>query len=66
MEQTADLMGVVTPQTVWPGLSMKQQQMVMQTIASICRQMVIQHQEGNYLEPGKHGEHQTQTAHQDN
>jgi hypothetical protein len=62
MEQTTNGRGVVQPQTVWPTLNMKQQQLVLQTIVSICQQMVSQYQEENNDEFGKQPERPNATT----
>jgi len=62
MEQTTECMRAVKPQTVWLTLKVKQQQRVLQTTVSICRQMVMQHQEENNDEFRKQTESPNETT----
>ena len=62
MEQTTERMRAMKPPMVWPTLNVEQQQQVLQTMVSICQQMVMQYQEENNDDTGKQTEHPNEAA----
>jgi hypothetical protein len=62
MEQATNGRSAVTPQTVWATLNGRQQQKVLQTMVTICQQMVIDQQEKNHDDGGKRTKRHNEAA----
>lgn len=62
MEQATNGRYAIAPQTVWTTLNGMQQQKVLETMVTICQQMVSDHQEGNYEDDSKRTEQDTEAT----